>query len=319
MKRIAGLAILALAAAAALALPRVWADGIAGDGALHYSGVLEEDGVPVDGTRAVELVLWDHATDDGEEHVACAMREDQADVIHGRFRVALGASCAEAVRAHPDLWIEVRVSGESMGRTRIGAVPYAVESGRAAEASGPLRREIDALVPPGAVIAFAGTTPPDGWLVCDGSILDRDDYPALFAAIGTTHGEGGEPGTFRLPDHRGRFLRGVDAGAGRDPDAASRAPAAAGGSAGDAVGAVQGFATAAPNAPFVTSTNGGHTHTHDFPSDDNAESGINEGTAQHDLAESRTTSAAGDHQHTITGGDFETRPENAGVLWIIRH
>jgi len=46
-------------------------------------------------------------------------------------------------------------------------------------------------------------TPPTGWLLCNGQSLLRDDYPALFAVIGTTFGE--PDGThFALPDKRDR-------------------------------------------------------------------------------------------------------------------
>lgn len=70
------------------------------------------------------------------------------------------------------------------------------------------------LVPIGSVMAFAGATPPAGWLLCDGTSVDRVAYPDLFAVIGTNHGAV-DGFTFNLPDYRGRFLRGVD-----DPDGA---------------------------------------------------------------------------------------------------
>ncbi len=57
--------------------------------------------------------------------------------------------------------------------------------------------------------------------------------------IGTSWGGDGI-GTFNLPDLRGRLVRGVDGGAGVDPDAATRTEWAAGGNTGDAVGTLQG-------------------------------------------------------------------------------
>jgi microcystin-dependent protein len=39
----------------------------------------------------------------------------------------------------------------------------------------------------------------------------------LFAIIGTNYGLGDSTTTFNLPDFRGRFQRGIDSGAGRDP------------------------------------------------------------------------------------------------------
>ena len=116
------------------------------------------------------------------------------------------------------------------------------------------------LVPVGTVVPFAGTTVPEGWLACDGTEVDRVDYLRLYNVIGTAHGAGDGVDTFNLPDYRGRFLRGQDAGAGRDPDAASREAASAGGNAGDLVGSVQEDATSLPNAGLWTTIAGNHTH-----------------------------------------------------------
>jgi hypothetical protein len=67
----------------------------------------------------------------------------------------------------------------------------------------------EAKVPAGCVMAFAGGgTAPAGWFICDGHEVSRTAYPALFAAIGVTYGDGDGSTTFNLPDFRGRFLRG---------------------------------------------------------------------------------------------------------------
>lgn len=99
----------------------------------------------------------------------------------------------------------------------------------------------DRSVPTGTVMPFAGPVAeiPDGWLLCDGSELDRSAYPELFAVIGTAHGHGDGVATFDLPDYRGMFLRGVDFGRGLDPDRGGRSNLP-GGSTGDRVGSQQG-------------------------------------------------------------------------------
>jgi microcystin-dependent protein len=63
-------------------------------------------------------------------------------------------------------------------------------------------------VPPGTVIAFAGSEGkvPAGYLLCDGRSLNKTDYPELFEAIGTIYGGNGN--TFALPNFKGMFLRG---------------------------------------------------------------------------------------------------------------
>ena len=60
----------------------------------------------------------------------------------------------------------------------------------------------------GAVVAFAGSTSPAGWLLCDGSAVSRTTYAALFAVIGTTYGSGNGSTTFNLPNLIDRFIQG---------------------------------------------------------------------------------------------------------------
>jgi len=74
--------------------------------------------------------------------------------------------------------------------------------------------------PIGAIINWAGTTPPAGYLACDGSALKRATYPDLFAAIGVlwnnTGGAISPAGDeFRIPPQNvgglGLFMRGEGA------------------------------------------------------------------------------------------------------------
>lgn len=64
------------------------------------------------------------------------------------------------------------------------------------------------LVPVGCVQAFAGSTTPQGWLLCDGSAVSRTDYAALYSVIGTTYGAGNGSTTFNLPNLVDKFVEG---------------------------------------------------------------------------------------------------------------
>ena len=64
-------------------------------------------------------------------------------------------------------------------------------------------------VPAGIIEPFAGTTVPAGYLLCDGSAVDRTTYATLFGVIGTTFGTGDGSTTFNLPDLGGRVPLGV--------------------------------------------------------------------------------------------------------------
>lgn len=68
----------------------------------------------------------------------------------------------------------------------------------------------------GFVSYYCKDTAPDGWLVCDGRALSRTTYSALFNIIGITFGSGDGSTTFNIPDLRGEFIRGYDAGRGID-------------------------------------------------------------------------------------------------------
>ncbi len=59
-------------------------------------------------------------------------------------------------------------------------------------------------IPVGSSIAGYWSSPPDGYLIEDGSAVSRTTYADLFAAIGTTYGGGDGSSTFNLPDSRGR-------------------------------------------------------------------------------------------------------------------
>lgn len=71
----------------------------------------------------------------------------------------------------------------------------------------------DVKTPPGTVIAFAGSTVPPGWLLCDGAPFVAMTYPELAAAIGTTYG--GTASNPRVPDLIGRVVVGVDSASAR--------------------------------------------------------------------------------------------------------
>ena len=63
-------------------------------------------------------------------------------------------------------------------------------------------------IPAGNIGWFAGATPPDGWMVCNGAAVSRTSYAALFGAIGTTFGEGDGETTFALPDLHAKIIEG---------------------------------------------------------------------------------------------------------------
>lgn len=64
--------------------------------------------------------------------------------------------------------------------------------------------------PVGGVQAYAGSTAPNGYLLCDGQAVSRTTYADLFDVIGTTYGTGDGSTTFNVPNLKGKVLVGYN-------------------------------------------------------------------------------------------------------------
>lgn len=64
--------------------------------------------------------------------------------------------------------------------------------------------------PLGVILPYAASTAPEGWMVCDGSEISRDEYSDLFSLIDTTYGPGNGNTTFNIPNLSGRIPVGLD-------------------------------------------------------------------------------------------------------------
>lgn len=169
-------------------------------------------------------------------------------------------------------------------------------------------------VPAGTIVAFGGSTPPSGWLLCDGSQVSRSTYSSLYTAIGNAYGSGDGSSSFHLPDFRGRFLRGVDGSANVDPDKATRTAMNAGGNTGNLVGTVQANAVQGHNH-FITNgvTANGTVNSGNYV---NLEGTPGSGNSFYLLQGGATVP---DRGLTSTNTGNETRPVNAYVHYIIKH
>jgi microcystin-dependent protein len=71
---------------------------------------------------------------------------------------------------------------------------------------------VDAFMPVGVIMGYAGTSLPTGWLWCDGTTYTNTSQPLLAAAIGRSFTATAIPGTsFQVPDMRKRSPVGADA------------------------------------------------------------------------------------------------------------
>jgi microcystin-dependent protein len=96
--------------------------------------------------------------------------------------------------------------------------------------------------PTGSVSAYAGSSSPDGWLLCDGSAISRTTYDTLYGIIGTTYGTT-DSTDFKVPDMRGRVVAGQDDMGGTSANRLTNPATTTGGIDGDVLGGTGGSET----------------------------------------------------------------------------
>jgi microcystin-dependent protein len=144
-----------------------------------------------------------------------------------------------------------------------------------------------ASMPVGALLDYAGATPPAGWIACDGLQYLITAYPALFAVIGNRYGGDGTT-YFAVPDLRARSAAGV--GYGVDNNGVQL-----GYSLAQKWGYYYQYITRAnlPNYVLPESSDGNHQHSANAVTD-----------AQGDHQHAGYTDAPGDHVHGYTITNF---------------
>lgn len=141
----------------------------------------------------------------------------------------------------------------------------------------------------------------DDWMLCDGRQLPISQYSALFAVLGHIYDGQPKDNMFTIPDCRGLFIRGVDAGSGMDPDVDQRRSAAGQKGSKDGVGSLQCDAF--------------QTHTHES---------VESARAQVAQEGEPITGVIGGNTGEPTASDTtrissETRPRNIAMNYIIKY
>src|ERR1700677_2290875 len=115
------------------------------------------------------------------------------------------------------------LSGRGVENPRIGEEQIYRKDLRKDENHNDTQSILEALVPTGTMLAFAGESAPAGYLLQDGKSYSTTEYNRLFKVIGYKYG--GSGGNFNVPDSRGRVI--IHAGSG--PGLAVRTLASTGG------------------------------------------------------------------------------------------
>lgn len=195
----------------------------------------------------------------------------------------------------------LRVSSVSAGNPvfsdeKLQTVPYAIYAQNG--------------VPTGSVMPYLGTTAPNGWLLCDGTVIPSGIiYDKLKTLLGSSY----------TPDLRAMFLRGAGTGNGKVGPTLKQV--------------VQDDVKAHLHTVALTTTSAG-AHYHFLNRRSNSDNGAYDSGDSNLTEESGVTTnraiigkfstfTAGDHTHNINGntantGGAETRPINYGVNYIIK-
>ncbi len=245
-------------------------------------------------------------------------------VGHGQSNGGTLGSYEELDYGTADFWLKVELKDgdefHEISFRELMSVPYA-EVARNAMPN-----------PVGTILPFAGpdNAIPDGYLLCDGALSDKNEYQALYAVIGNAWG--GNSTHFRLPDCRGMFLRGVAHGAANDPDRNSRVVTNAGGNTGDNIGSAQ--LSQNKSHDHNCDPEGEHSHTGTLQHYHNGQwTNLSKGggeehswstkidSGEDDVKPLRVlTEEEDDHFHNIDpSGGNETRPINVYVNYIIKY
>ena len=183
------LGALALSAIVGYGIHAARAGGIPATGALVYSGLLSNaSGAPLASPQDVEVGVWDKASV-GTQQCLGSFPGTTLD-SSGRFQVTMPDTCAGKVGGNPDLWVEVKVGTTILGRTKIGAVPYAIEANHAVTAG---KADDSALLNGSAATDFQKRVVPAGCAAnssirvigADGSVTcEADDNTSYTGATG---------------------------------------------------------------------------------------------------------------------------------------
>lgn len=118
------------------------------------------------------------------------------------FTTATNSSMIKQVTALPGLNIES--TGGALAPLRSNIILQTTVTGSTSSTVAPL-------IPAGVIVAWAGSTAPSGWLLCDGSEVSRTTYAALWTICSTSFGTPSSGSVFKLPNAQGRAVYGTSA------------------------------------------------------------------------------------------------------------
>lgn len=268
---------------------------------MAFQGYVTTDTGAFTGQTAVTLTLYDAFS--GGNQVWSQTWPDTVHVQQGYYSVVMDFSYpghwqGGAAGFTKQYWLDANVLGQDLNpRIQITASAYSFVADTALH--------VHSSVPIGTIIAYGLSFTPQvdsDWLPCDGRLISNVKYPGYAIQAASVYGQNSTLDSTYLPDLRGLFLRGVNAGRSdslADQDFSQRIPWH-GASGTDLVGTIQ------------KDTLGSHIH------------GLSQAVPD---IKTETANTPGESSFGWNGtvssiivpsGGRETRPKNAYVYWIIK-
>ena len=187
---------------------------------INYQGKATDTlGALLNGTYTLTFRIYNHST---AGDLLWSEAHPNITITNGIFQLLLGSITPLGLAFDESYYLSVEVNsdGEMTPRTRFASVPYAYKAKEAYKAEEATLADSlkENPIPPGVMMIWSADISPEGWLLCDGSTVSREEYADLFNTIGTTYGAGDGMTTFNLPDLRGRFPLGKDSMGGVSAD-----------------------------------------------------------------------------------------------------
>lgn len=156
----------------------------------------------------------------------------------------------------------------------------------------------------GTIVAYGGSSAPNGWLVCNGSVVSQSAYPSLYDVIKTYFNTGSEgAGNFRLPNFIGRIPVGAGTGAGNNSSGQGLVTGTS------LTARTVGQTFGASSVTLTAAESGFPAHSHPITESNHGSSAVSpQSSASHPI----TSDGNHRHQYGFTGTD----PYQPGGSWV---
>lgn len=167
------------------------------------------NGVP---DEARNMVLKVQGINSGVRKVIAPLNQPKIYIISnettGGYDITIGSATGSFITIPNGVTAQVYTDGTNFYSSQTGSAGDFYVNGNATVEGNLTVSGNTNIIPAGVIQMWPTTTPPAGFLLCNGAVVSRTTYAALFAVIGTTFGTI-DNSTFILPNYTLRFPMGA--------------------------------------------------------------------------------------------------------------